>query len=495
MSGVPQWFRDAKLGIIVHWGVASVPGWAPVAGGTPVDRLRTGGWSGFFQRCPHASWYANGMRLDRSDVAAYHRSHYGRHVAYERFARRFNEGLDDWDPYDWAELFAEAGARYVVMTAKGPDGFLLWPSDHRPADSFVAGRDIVGELATAVRTTDLKFGIAYSGLLDWTQQERRIAGGDDLIAPVTTEYGDYVDRHLHELIDRYQPDLLWGQYGLPPGPPMRTVREYRRSAEDRIANSGWWQPGSAFPVAPLRALAARSRALRLVGAARMKRAYTGGDPIGSSGDYRTVEYAVPNGISSRPWELVRALGNSFGYNRDEGPDQIVDGRSLIHQFVDVVSRNGNLLLSVGPTPSGRIPVEQRRPLAEFAEWLSIHGEAVFRTRPWIRAEGVTDQGVAVRFTTRENALYAILLDAPRALRITLEQIDIRRIPRPKLARGEEDEFCVRIIGNDREIEWDYRDSRLSVNVPGSYRATAAPVIKIGWRSLAGPRSDFYTDVI
>jgi alpha-L-fucosidase len=147
----PAWFNDAKLGIFIHWGVYSVPGWAPTEG--QYGELTR---DQFFKVNPYAEWYMNSMRIPGSPTYGHHhRATYGEKHEYADFLPTFNKEVQKWRPEEWGELFAEAGARYVVLTTKHHDGFALWPSSipnpHRPADQQGAERDLVGELTEAVR--------------------------------------------------------------------------------------------------------------------------------------------------------------------------------------------------------------------------------------------------------------------------------------------------------------------------------------------------------
>src|ERR1700760_4859452 len=162
---LPQWYADAKLGIFIHWGLYSVPGWAPLS--HPEHDFRN---IDYIKNNPYAEWYYNVMRIDGSPTQAYHREHYGAGYSYYNFAPVFNEEITKWKPDQWATIFHDAGARYVVLTTKHHDGFTLWPSSIAnptlPKDRQHASRDIVGELTAAVRKQDMRMGLYYSGGYD-----------------------------------------------------------------------------------------------------------------------------------------------------------------------------------------------------------------------------------------------------------------------------------------------------------------------------------------
>ncbi|MFW6292021.1 MAG: alpha-L-fucosidase [Spirochaetota bacterium] len=489
---VPQWYRDAKLGIMVHWGVPTIPAYAPVEHGGVTDILRDHDWRFYFENNPHAGWYLNSLRIPGSPAAVYHRRHFGRHSSYERLARRFNEGLERWNPGEWAELFRDAGARYVVMVGKHHDGFLMWPSAERPpGENFVATRDVLGELGEAVRGQGLKYGLYYSGLLDWTVQGSAIRDYPDLLlAETPPEYERYAKAHFHELMERYSPDLLWNDIGLPSGISRRELfAAYRKAVPEGVLNDRWRRTG----IAARRILATRVGRYLLSRATR--RAILEGRAYGGNGDVATVEYAAGTALRHKPWELVRGLGRSYCYNAAEPAGNYLSGVELIHLLVDVVSRNGNLLLNVAPDSDGQISRPQRDALGTLSAWLRDHGEAIYETRPWLRSGTSTSDGIPVRFTTRANALYAIVLGRPRMLALSLGSIDLDRVPRPRAGR-DRDRFVVRILGTDRPAEWRTENGAVVVDIPGSFVPGDAMVVKLAWEGPAEePASGFYTDII
>ena len=142
----PRGSRGAKFGIFIHWGVFSIPAWAPTSG-TMFDQQDP------FRNTPYTEWYLNSLALDGSPVQAHHRDTYGDDYPYDAFAPQFKEAIRGWDPTIWADLFAAAGARYVVLVTKHHDGFLLWPSAHPNPfkEGWHSDRDLVGELGDAVR--------------------------------------------------------------------------------------------------------------------------------------------------------------------------------------------------------------------------------------------------------------------------------------------------------------------------------------------------------
>jgi alpha-L-fucosidase len=491
---VPEWYRNAKLGIMVHWGLPSIPAYAPTGNGTISTILAAHDWPFYFLNNPYSEWYQNSLRLKDSSTRSFHNRKFNPAYAYERLADRFNDDIKKWNPSEWAELFAEVGARYVVLVAKHHDGFLLWPSEHKPAtEGYVAGRDIVGELADAVREKALRYGLYYSGLLDWTVQTQPIAGFEDLLTvPTDDAYTQYVWNHFSELISRHKPDILWNDIGLPGTLDRGRLFElYRETVEDGVLNDRWMQVSTGTK----RLLTMPWARRRIV--ERARKSMISGEPIGKLGDVPTSEYATGTRLRREPWEAVRSIGNSFAYNQEEPAENYLSGEELARMLADVVSKNGNLLLNIGPRSDGSIPREQQTPLLDLAAWLRVNGSAIFDTRPWHRAEGQTADGQPVRYTTQPDTLYAILLERPLRLTVELEDLDIRRIPRSKLEGGAGIEFSVSLLGCDLPVGWRVSGNTVEIRFPGSFVPVGPPVIRLRWQSveLKARPIEMYTDVI
>jgi alpha-L-fucosidase len=409
----PPWFEDAKLGIFVHWGLYSVPGWAPLLGGEGpefsriTDAIAAG-------RTPYAEWYWNSLRVEGSPTEAYHREHYGS-APYDDFRGPFVAMLKTWDPHAWADLFAASGAGYIILTAKHADGFLLWPSEHRHPrrPDWQLERDVVGELAEAVRARGMRFGVYYCGGLDWSFVTRPIVDLASVYATVPTEpaYRHYVEAHLRELISRYRPSVLWNDISLPPHFPRdELLVDYLETVPDGTVNDRM----RVVPGAVARGLG-RQPARRLANRLGRRAAARGGTAAKPPyfADYSTPEYTAEPELRRTKWETCRGLGHSFGYNRAESDDDLLGPGELVSTFADIVAKNGNLLLNVGPRgEDGTIPELQADRLHRLGSWLAVHGEAVVGTRPWIRPAGRTGAGHDVRFTQRDGALYVIILGRP-----------------------------------------------------------------------------------
>jgi alpha-L-fucosidase len=451
---VPEWYHDAKFGIFIHWSLSCVPAYAPCDQGDILEILRRGGPRELMKNQPYSEWYLNSLRIEGSPVHRHHLEKYGAEFDYYRFAEEFNGALDRWDPEDWADLFAAAGARYVVPVTKHHDGFLLWPSrqknPHRPGCQ--ATRDVVGELTEAVKARGLRMGFYYSSLLDWTFTDEPLRDYADLgiVYPAGEEYLRYVRGHWRELIDRYEPSLLWSDIGYPPGEDLNDLFAYfYNRSDDGVINDRWSQTP-----AYLR-LMMRNPAGRWLTNRIGTRMFLSGKPglITSHYDYTTPEYTSFSEISSGKWECVRGMGLSFGYNREESPDDFMTYPELVRLLVDIVSKNGNLLLNVGPRVGGEIPAVQRKLLEQLGAWLAVNGEAIYGTRPWSRAEGKCVESGPVRFTSKGDTLYAVLLGTPEVDEVTIRSLQVT--PGAK----------VRLLGSERELQWEQVADALRITLP------------------------------
>jgi len=422
---VPDWYHDAKLGVFVHWTMAAVPGYAPRE--HEINELLRHRYDEMQVFVPYTEWYENSLRFPHSPVARYHREHYGDRP-YADFRAPFERAIARWDPDAWAERFAAAGARYVVLVTKHHDGYCLWPSrvanPKRPG--WQSARDCVGELAGAVRARGMRFGVYYSGGLDWTFDTRPIATmGDVLAAMPGGDYPAYAEAQVRELIEDVSPDVLWNDISWPGDRDdfLRLVGDYYRACPEGVINDRWITRSlatRALKWRPLRRLAdaALRRAVRRPGANLTP-------PPSVHFDARTPEYTVFPRIRREKWECVRGMDKSFGFNRASLPDDFISHDDMIHSLVDIVSKNGNLLINVGPRgEDAGIPDPQLERLGWLGAFLERNGEAVFATRPWQRAEGATREGPALRFTARGDTLHAFVLARWRGGPLTLRDVPL-----------------------------------------------------------------------
>ncbi|HEX7353230.1 MAG TPA: alpha-L-fucosidase [Mycobacteriales bacterium] len=408
---VPAWWSDAKLGIFVHWTPASVPAFAPVD--AEIGELLARRDPHALAWSPYSEWYENSMRFPDSPAARHHREVYGDRP-FSSFAADWEAGLDGWDPDGWAASFAATGARYVVLVTKHMDGFCLWPTDvpnpHRPG--YHSSRDVVGELADAVRARGLRFGVYYSGGLDATFNDHPIGAFSDLLAAQPRgDYVAYAEAHVRELIDRYRPSVLWNDISWPaPAPRLAgLLAEYYAAVPDGVINDRfmpWSLLWEAAKSRPARALLDRASSR---GAKADKGIVPPKPPMF---DVRTPEYTVFDSVQPTPWECVRGMDLSFGHNRLSEERHFLTRRDLLWSLVDITATGGNLLLNVGPRgEDATIPDAQLRRLGWLGELTEPCGPALFASRPWVHPQGRSTcdgRTVDVRYTARDASVFAFL---------------------------------------------------------------------------------------
>ena len=409
---IPKWYDDAKLGIFIHWGPASVPAFAfgpPLRPGELEDILF---YDSPREEMPYAEWYLNAMNYPGSETARHHAATYG-DAPYSDFQPTFERRVNQsWDPDTWADLFFRTGAKYVVLVTKHHDGYTLWPSaatnPHR--QNWGSTRDMVGELAAAVRARGMRFGTYYSTGLDWSFQ--MVTDGDmirDILlsAPASQAYADYTHAHMVELIDRYHPDLLWADIGYPSkGRQGELFDYYFTQVPEGTVNDRW---GAVDDLGQIARIPGAIWVLKALGRLLLS---SEADPLADDParfGYKTAEYDSLPGTPAFKWESTRGLGGSFAFNAAETTADMLSPAELIDYLVDTVAKNGNVLINVGPDSYGHIPDIQQAPLLGLGEWMSINGEAIYATRPWRRFKNV--RGRELRYTQSDTALYAIVMGA------------------------------------------------------------------------------------
>ncbi|KQP53737.1 alpha-L-fucosidase [Agreia sp. Leaf283] len=387
VTPTPQWYSDAKLGIFVHWGPFSVPAWAE-----PIGALGTIEKEHWFRHNPYAEWYYNTIRIEGSPAQQHQLETYGG-APYDDFIDTWTAEKFDADAV--LALVASTGARYFVPTTKHHDGVTLWDAPGTGDRNTVhrgPKRDLVAEFQRATLDAGLRFGVYYSGGLDWFFGKNPPIVRDDMPRPVDQAYADYAFDHVSDLIAKYTPDVLWGDIEWPdagktPGPKslITMFEQFYAAAPDGVVNDRWGE---------------------------------------THWDFRTSEYEQGLGVEAEStWENCRGIGYSFGYNRLEDESNSLDGAAAIHHFVDVVSRGGNLLLNIGLTGEGLVPELQRRTLEQLGAWNEVNGSSIFDSRPldpsiatasdepWVRWTRTGDTAHAFVETTEPTVL--LQLDASR----------------------------------------------------------------------------------
>jgi alpha-L-fucosidase len=369
---VPQWFTNAKFGIFIHWGVYSVPSWAPA--NAPI---------GVYAK--YAEWYWYKSTVNSGEEYKYFRAFdstmYGTKHKYTDFAGQFKAEL--FDPRQWADVFVKSGAKYVVLTSKHHEGFCLWPSEQSwNWNSVDIGphRDLAGDLTQAVKARGLHMGFYYS-LYEWFNPLYK------------NNLEKYVDDHMipqmKDLVTRYKPDLVW------------TDGEWEHSSEEWKSTTflSWL-----FNESPVKdQVVVNDR--------------WGKETRSVHGGIYTTEYDLvgdKKGIGStaaHPWEECRGIGTSFGYNRVEDLNNYMSSKELVDLLIAKVSSGGNLLLDIGPTADGLIPVIMQQRLIDMGDWLKVNGEAIYDSRVWQKqpATAIPD----VFFTCKGSDLYVICTKWPQ----------------------------------------------------------------------------------
>ncbi|MDP4263938.1 MAG: alpha-L-fucosidase [Bacteroidota bacterium] len=441
---VPQWFKDAKFGIFIHWGVYAVPGWSTKGN--------------------YAEWYQNGLQTNDSARMKFHKAKFGDRSYYD-LANDFKAEL--FNPDAWAKLFEQSGAKYIVLTSKHHDGFALWPSQEANktwgfkwnAADIGPKRDLLGDLFKAVRKTPVHAGMYYS-LYEWFNPLWK------------SDRDKFVKEHtwpqMKDLINTYQPDVFWtdGDWDA----PAETWKSqeflawlYNESpVKNKVVVNDRWGSGVRFKHA---------------------------------GIY-TPEYQPDLDFEDHYWEESRGMGYSYGYNREEDAWDYNSSRSLLLQLIDKVSRGGNFLLDIGPDEHGKIPPIMQERLLEMGEWLKINGEAIYGTSRWkescqwskgrrdyknrsgdmlLKITIDPDPGYAVKevfytYNPKTNMLYGILPKYPADKTMVLKNI--------QLPPG----TIILFLPTHESLPWKQEGNDIEINFPEynpeKMKAPSAYVIKI-----------------
>jgi alpha-L-fucosidase len=461
IHSTPKWLREAKFGIYTHWGVYSVPAYGPNATVYPYYMYRQG-----------------------SRQYEHHIKTYGplSKFGYKDFIPLFTG--EKFDPQEWAELFRSAGAKFAGPVAEHCDGFAMWDSQLTKWNATRMGpcRDVVGELAKAIRQQGMHFMVSFHHFENWFFYSHLLKDSDtvdprysDLYGPIhnldsipaerdwlecwweqerpTKEFHDRWMAKIVEVVDRYQPDLMWFDFAL------RFVQEsykkkllayyYNKAGEwgKEVAVTHKWHdlaPGSSIV---------------------------------------DLELGRFDALTYHDWITDTTVddGCGWGYLRDT---QYKPLSTLVHYLIDNVSKNGCLLLNVGPKPNGEIPEQAQELLKGMGKWLSVNGEAIYGTTPWMTyGEGPThmpkagyfmeDQEVTytaqdIRYTAKSNLLYAICLGWPT------QPIQMKELKR--LYPGEV--LSIRLLGVDQELAWSLTPAGLTIIAPDQKPCDHAYVIKI-----------------
>jgi alpha-L-fucosidase len=444
---IPEWYRDAKFGIFIHWGVYSVPAFG-------------------------SEWYPREMYLQGSEIFKHHLATYGpqNKFGYKDFIPMFK--AEHFNPDVWADLFKRSGAKYVIPVAEHHDGFAMYNTSLSKWNAFNMGpkRDIIGELAEAIRKQGLVFGVSSHRIEHWFfLNGGRLFDSDvkdpafaDFYGPargekdsLTTEYmNDWLMRSI-ELVNKYKPQVFWFDWWI----EQPAMEPYRKSFAAYYYNQALaWNKGvvlnyknKSFP---------------------------------ESAAVLDIERGKMAGIREPAWQTDDAVGfKSWGYINGEN---YKSAQYVVDELVDIVSKNGNLLLNIGPRSDGTIPEEQQQLLLSIGKWLDVNGEAIYGTRPWkLFGEGPTENlggsfidgkvqrftPQDIRFTTKGDYLYAIVLELPASSSET-------RIKSLSVHAGNGKVSSIELLGSKEKISWLQKEDALIILPVKNYPSQNAASFKI-----------------
>jgi len=444
---VPVWFYEAKFGLFMHWGLYAVP-------------------------AHHNEWYEKHMYgADRQ----WHVGHFGPQdkFGYKDFIPLFTQ--EKFDPAAWAALFRKSGAKFVVPTAQHHENFAMWDSQVTPFNAKAMGphRDLIGELAAAVRQEGLKFGVSNHGIENFqfinppADLAADLKGKQaDLYDPKWADFYNVADRsdaacekflvnwyeRNVELIDKYQPDMLWFDNGvdqryLDPLKLRVAAYYYNRAAQ-------WGKE---------------------VSISTKKAAYAPGgnnlQTIGSIIDFEKIGSRSPAGIRPGAWQVDHPIGTTWGYTSDM---RISGPAAIIAALVDTVSKNGVLLLNLSPKADGTIPQEQQDTLLAVGEWLGINGEAIYGTHNWIKfgeGGGRGQTGLNVRFSVKGETLYAIVLGNWTGGELNIVPLAAGQVGDGKIT-------SVTLLGSAGELTFTHDAAGLKITLPATAPCKYAYTLKI-----------------
>ena len=432
----PEWFLEAKFGIFIHWGLYAVPAY-------------------------HNEWYARHMY---ATFAHWHTEHYGppEKFGYKDFIPLFK--AEKYDPGQWADLFRKAGAKYVVPVAEHHDGFAMYDSalTRWCAAKMGPKRDLIGELATAVRKQGLIFGLSNHRMEHHTFMYPAAGVKSDQFDPAFADfYGPPVPGQMNdgnaspqfqeewlarcqELVDKYHPQMVYFDNGVNDRAYDEVKLRFAAYYYNRAAE--WGLEASI---------------------ATKDSAYLAGSIL----DFEKAARG-PTEILHGAWQIDDQIGNSWGYVNDI---RYRTTSVILHELVTTVSRGGNLLLNVSPRADGTIPDEQQQILLEVGRWLGTNGEAIYGAHPWTKSlEG------KMCFTAKTNALYAICLSWPAS------EARIESLATGQKLEGKVE--SVTLLGQTNVIEFTQDSTGLRLKLPGNAPPLAPGVLKITGLKITPPAS-------
>ena len=446
---IPQWYQDAKFGIFIHWGLYAVPAF-------------------------NSEWYPRNMYKEGTEEFKHHVATYGPQskFGYKDFIPMFK--APKFNAEKWARLFKEAGAKFVVPVAEHHDGFAMYNTRLSKWNAAKMGprKDIISQLAAAIRKEGMIFGVSSHRIEHWwflnggMQFDSDVKSGkfSDFYGPAAPDNAppskefmeDWLARCC-ELIDLYEPQLFWFDWWIEQPTMKSTLRKFAAYYYNRAHQ---WGKGVAINYKN-DAYTPRSAVLDL--------------ERGQLADIRPMLWQNDTAVAKNSWGNVR----NMDYKTPA---------SIIGDLVDVVSKNGALLLNIGPKADGSIPKEDQEILRAIGQWLNVNGEAIYETRPWkVFGEGPTqvEEGAFadtkrqqftpadIRFTTRgQTTLYAICMGWPEDGKFVIRSLSssLRLLTR-KIAK-------VEMLGTKQPLTWSHKSQGLVVEAPKAKPCEHAFTLKI-----------------
>ncbi|KAF5277102.1 hypothetical protein FQA39_LY06340 [Lamprigera yunnana] len=405
---LPSWYDEAKIGIQLHWGVYSVPGFSN-------------------------EWFWIHWKDQHWHLVDYMQKNYKPGFSYQEFANEFT--AEFYDPADWVKLFKEAGAKYVVLTSKHHEGYTMWPSAY--SFSWNVGdvgphRDLLGDLAWETRQADLKFGV-YHSFLEWFNPMYASDKYNDYNTDVFVKNKVYPE--LVELVNKYTPDMIWG------GGEWEATDTYWKSKEFLA-----W----------------------LYNESPVKDTVIINDRWGSDevlclhgGVYTCYNGNIPEGVLPHKWETSMTIDKkSWGYRRDIKLSECMTIHELLTSMIQTVSCGGNFLINIGPSKEGTIIPIFRQKLQELGEWLNINGDAIYKSKPWFYQ---SDPIANTWYTSKDTTVYAFTFYWPENDIFKSERLFELFLTQPVEAY---------LLGNDEKLEWVTVDNRVEITLPDKAEVTS-----------------------
>ncbi|XP_039253452.1 alpha-L-fucosidase-like [Styela clava] len=414
---LPQWYDEAKLGIFIHWGVFSVPSFGTSVNGT------AGEW--FW-------WYWQGENY--TTHTDFMKQNYPPDFQYADFAPQFT--TEFFDAVEWAKLFEASGAKYIVLTSKHHEGYTNWPSAVSwNWNSMDVGphRDLVGELASAIRmNTSVRFGL-YHSLFEWFnpmyQNDRKnFFKTNDFVSKKTMP-------ELYDIVNKYKPEVIWsdGQW--------EASYKYWNSTEFLA----WLYNDS-----PVKSTVVTNDRWGML------------TPCKHGGFFTCNDRYNPGVLQPRKWENAMTIdGLSWGFRRNAKFSDYLSIENLIQTFVTTISCGGNMLMNVGPTKEGTIPALYQERLRQMGEWLGVIGEAVYGSTPWTHQNDTLSKGIW--YTAKPGTVYAFFFTWPESGSLTLGSA----IPVAETSK-------VSLLGTSISLPWEpIKSNGITVNL-NSIKPTEIP---------------------